>query len=97
VAFVPAAVSKTARAVSIGEPVYFRPEAAYHEERDRIRGVLEQTVAGMYRDLNEQADSARQPREAGHKKRQKKAEQVQTDGCPLETGKAFWPTGQGPF
>ena len=98
VAFVPAAVNKKARAISIGDPVYFRPETAYHRERDRIRDILEQAVVDMYQELNEQARQARQQRETKHKKRrQKKKAEQQREGCPIETGKVFWPTGQGPF
>ena len=54
VAFVPAAVNKKARAISIGQPVFFRPDVPYHLERDRIRDFLESSVLEMYVDMNQQ-------------------------------------------
>ena len=49
VAFIPAAVNRKARAISIGRPIFFRPDVPYHEERDRIRDSLETSVLNMYR------------------------------------------------
>ena len=61
VTFVPAAVSRKARAISIGQPILFRPDVPYHEERDRIRNTLETSVTDMYLAMNKQTSERMKP------------------------------------
>ncbi len=49
--FLPIAVNRNARAIQVGEPVRFDPEAPFGQERLRIKGELERQITAMYRSL----------------------------------------------
>jgi len=60
--FYPVAVNRKVRAIRVGEPVRFNPDTPYREERRRIQEHLERSIAGMYRQLEEeQAARRRRP------------------------------------
>lgn len=51
VTFLPIAVNRHLRALRVGEPVTFNPERAYHDERERIRATLMESICEMYREM----------------------------------------------
>jgi 1-acyl-sn-glycerol-3-phosphate acyltransferase len=64
--FYPVAVNKKARAIRVGDPIRFNPDAPFGEERMRIKEYLEQSISGMYQDL-EQEKGRKRPVHHPHK------------------------------
>ncbi|UCF99464.1 MAG: hypothetical protein JSV89_07970 [Spirochaetaceae bacterium] len=57
--FYPVAVNKNVRAIRVGEPIRFNPAAPFGEERMRIKEYLEQSISGMYQDLEQEKTRSR--------------------------------------
>jgi hypothetical protein len=56
--FYPVAINKKVRAIRVGEPISFDPEAPFGEERMRIKDYLERSITGMYRALERENQEA---------------------------------------
>jgi 1-acyl-sn-glycerol-3-phosphate acyltransferase len=57
--FYPVAINKKVRAIRVGEPIHFDPNAPFGEERKRIKEYLERSISGMYRALERENQEAR--------------------------------------
>jgi 1-acyl-sn-glycerol-3-phosphate acyltransferase len=68
--FYPVAINKKVRAIRVGEPIRFDPNAPYGEERMRIKDYLERSISDMYRDLE------REKQQAEHAKHSHKAHKI---------------------
>lgn len=66
--FYPVAINKKVRAVRVGEPIRFNPDAPFGEERMRIKVHLERSISGMYRALEREHQRVGAPKPHGAQK-----------------------------